>query len=732
MPRKLLLSSALTSLGVAAVIFTPVAALAQTAAVSATRVQDDLGEIVVTARRSTDGLVAPSHPITRLDRETVEAGRAVSDTLSGVLAKAVPGLADSSRTITDYGQSLRGRGALVLVDGVPYNTNRDSARNLISVDPANIQQVEVLRGGSALYGSGATGGIISINTRPAGGPLRAETMVTGISSLSHPSSDGLSGRVQQFVSGAANGFDFAANAGWQHIGAGFDGKGDRRAPEPSQGDLFDSTVWSLGGKVGRRIGDDGYLQGSLSWYQAHQHTDYAADPAPGRLPAGTAIARPLKGLQLAEQNQIESKVATLAYRDRDVFGSDVSVLAYYRDLFTRFTPFDARGVATRGRNVDQVFQNTKVAGARLTIKTPLGDRTALTWGGDLNREVSDMPLDVFDPAAYDASGGLVFNRLRTLTYMPELTTRTEGAFAQVQHRLTDRIGLEAGVRYDRAKASFDSFTPLSQSQSAAPFVVQGGTIDFDAWTFNAGATWEPVDGHELYASFSQGFQLPDIGLQLRNAGVGFNIGNSDLQPVKIDSYEAGWRGRFDQVSASFAAFRTTSDFGDVQSFNNGLILLRTAERINGVEATVDYGAAQDVWRFGGTATYLSGHEKGATAVRSQDMTGYRIPPLKLTAYVAYTPNAVWDVRLQGLHSAAHDYRLNGVASFGRREVKDYTVFDLIGRYRLNDRDQVTVGVENLLNTQYLPVYSQLLRGNTNTSRVSANGATLSVSLKRVW
>ena len=82
------------------------------------------------------GWSRPSHPITRLDRETVEAGRAVSDTLSGVLAKAVPGLADSSRTITDYGQSLRGRGALLLVDGVPYNTNRDSARNLISVDPA--------------------------------------------------------------------------------------------------------------------------------------------------------------------------------------------------------------------------------------------------------------------------------------------------------------------------------------------------------------------------------------------------------------------------------------------------------------------------------------------------------------------------------------------------------------------------------------------------------------------
>lgn len=727
MSRTRFLSNVIAPFGAAAALALPAVASAQVDEPST-----ELAEIVVTARRTSGYLVEPTQQITRLDREMIEAGRSVSDTLAGVLAKAVPGLADSSRTITDYGQSLRGRGALVLVDGVPYNTNRDSSRNLISVDPANVQQVEVLRGGSAIYGSGASGGIISINTRPAGGPLKIETIVTGVTSLSHPSSDGLTGRVQQFVSGNAGGFDFAVNGGWQHIGAGFDGNGDRRAPEPSQGDLFDSGVWSFGGKLGRRVGDDGYVQGSFNWYQAHQDTEYAADPAPGRLPAGTVIARPLKGLELAEQNQVESKVATIAYRDRDVFGSDVSLLGYYRDIFTRFTPFDARGVATRGRNVDQVFQNSEIAGARLTVNTPLGERTSLTWGADVNREISDMPLDVFDLVVYDTSGGLVFSRLRTLIYMPELTSRTEGVFVQVQHRLTNRIGVEAGVRYDSAKASFDSFTPLSQSQAAVPYVVQGGTIDFDAWTFNAGAVWEPIDDHELYASFSQGFQLPDIGLQLRNAGAGFSIDNSDLEPVKIDSYELGWRGRFDRLTTSVAAFRTTSDFGDVQSFNNGLILLRTAERINGIEAVVDFDLPQDAWRFGGTATYISGHEKAATAAESRDMTGYRIPPLKVTAYVEYAPGGAWDVRLQGLHSAGHDYRLNGVASFGRREVEDYTVFDIVGRYRISDRDQLTAGVENLLNTQYLPVYSQLLRGNTNTSRVPANGATLSVSLKRVW
>lgn len=689
-------------------------------------------DIVVTAQRTKSDVTPPTRQVTTLQRTDIETARTVSDTLSTVLAKAVPGLADSSRTMTDYGQTLRGRGALILVDGVPYNTNRDSSRNLISIDPNNIQSIEVLRGGSAIYGSGATGGIIAINTRPAGGPLVVETTITGTGSLSNLTDQSLGIRLQQFVSGSTGGIDFALTGGYQRIGAGFDGKGDRRAPEPSQGDLIDSDVWNIGAKLGTQIGSDGYLRGSFSYYRADQNSDYASDPAPGRLPAGTALARPLKGLELDNQNQVRNTVATLGYSNDDLFGSKLDLLAYYRKLYVRFTPFDARGVATRGRNVDQVFQHSETYGARLTIETPIGARTALTWGGDLGHEVSDMPLDVFDPVKYDASRGLVFDRTGTLIYMPKLTTKTQGAFVQLRHRFADFFSVEGGIRYDRAEASFDTFTPLSQSQAAKPFAVQGGKISFDAWTFNAGAVATPIAGQDLYASFSQGFQLPDIGVQLRNANAGFAIDNSDLQPVKIDNYEIGWRGTLGPVKGAVAVFRTTSDLGDVQSFNNGLILLRTAERIKGIETAFDYGKSGDVLRFGAALTYIKGKEEAATATRWQKMGGYRIPPIKVTGYVEVAPTDRLHLRLQGLVSGGRDYRLAGVNSFGRRDVKSYTVIDLIGSYRVTGKDTITLGIENLLNKQYLPVYSQLLRSSSNTSRVPANGATMTVSYKRNW
>lgn len=689
-------------------------------------------DIIVTAQRTTSKITAPTHQITTLDHAQIETARTVSDTLSTILAKSVPGLADSSRTMTDYGQTLRGRGALVLVDGVPYNTNRDSSRNLISVNPNDIESVEVLRGGSAIYGSGATGGIISINTRPAGGPLRIESTLTGTGALSNLSDQNLGIRAQQFVSGSAGQVDFALNGGYQRIGAGFDGKGNRRAPEPSQGDLIDSNVWNIGGKLGMQIGESGHLRASANYYRADQQTDYASDPAPGRLPAGSALAQPLKGLELVDQNQVRNTVLTLGYTNDDLLGSRLDILGYYRSLFVRFTPFDARGVATRGRNVDQVFQNSKTYGARLTIETPVGENSSITWGGDLAREISDMPLDVFDPAIFDASGGLVFRRTGTLIYMPELTTDTQGGFVQLQHRFADFLSVEGGLRYDRAEAAFNSFTPLSQLRAANPVAVQGGTISFGAWTFNAGAVVTPVAGQELYASFSQGFQLPDIGLQLRNANAGFAIGNSDLQPVKIDNYELGWRGTFGAVKSAVALFRTTSDLGDVQSFNNGLILLRTAERIKGIEASVDAGRPSDTIRFGAAITYVHGREKAATATAWQAMTGYRIPPVKVTGYVEASPTERLNLRLQGLFSGSHDYRLNGLTSFGRRQVTSYALFDLIASYRITQKDYLTVGIENLLNKQYLPVYSQLLRSSNNLSRVPGNGATMTIGYKRNW
>jgi len=691
-----------------------------------------LQPIEVSAQRTNSTLIRPTRQSTAIEREELSELRQGSDSLATVLSKVVPGMADSSHTITDYGQTLRGRNTLVLVDGIPLNTNRDSARNMATLNMTSIDKVEVLRGSSAIYGAGASGGIIAVTTRPAGGEPYAETTFSLRSALSHLGSDGLGGEINHFMSGSNGVVDYALNLGLQHVGGSFDGRGNRIAPEPSQGDLFDSNNYTIGGKLGFRIDRNQRLQFSVSRYVAEQDSSYGSDPSVARLAAGSTVARPLDGLQLENQNQIKNTLLSADYQNKDVLGSTLSTQLYYRDYFTRFTPFDARAVSTRGNNVDQVMQNSKVLGGRATLDTPLADNTKLLWGLDFNQERSDMPDDIFSASAYDASGGLVFQRTGTLMYMPPLTTRTIGAFGQLQHKFNDQWAIEGGLRYEHANARYDDFVPLSQIRAASPQQVRGGSVAYSAWLGNLGAVFKPVAGHEIYASFSQGFQLPDIGLQIRNATPAFNISSSSLEPVKTNNYELGWRGAFGNTVGTLALFYTTSKLGDVQSFNNGLILTRTQEKIVGVEAGADYLPEESAWGGGTTFTMMWGRETPQGSSSDQIMTGYRIPPMKITAYVQYKPSGNWSNRLQATYYASRDYRLNGQTSFGRREVGSYTTLDLISRYQLSAKDTVTLGIENLLNRYYLPAYSQLMRNSNNTSRLPGAGAVLNLSYSHRW
>lgn len=693
----------------------------------------ELAGTEITSSRLSSGVVPQARQVNVIEREQLKQLRQGSDGLATLLAKSIPGMADSSRTITDYGQTLRGRTMLVLVDGVPLNTNRDSSRNLANIDPALIERIEVIRGSSAIYGAGATGGIISITTRPAGGEQMAETTLTGVSPLSQVDSDGLGGQLQHHVAGAQGALDYAFDFGARHIGASYDAKGHRIAPEPSQGDLFDSNTYNIGGKLGWRIDELQRIQLSLSHYNAEQNSDYTADPAVSRLPPGSVPAQPLSGLSLDEQNQIKNTLVNLEYGHSEVLGGTFNAQLYYRDYFTRFTPFDARGVATRGRNVDQVMQNSEVVGSRITLRTPIGGSdTELLWGGDFNQERSDMPIDIFDPQAFDASGGTVFNKIGKLSYMPDLTSRSVGAFAQLQHRFNEQWSMEGGIRYEYATAEYGDFIPLSESSTANPATVEGGKVHYDALLSNISLTYSPVSGQAVYAAFSQGFQLPDIGVQLRNARRGFDIGSSNLEPVKTNNYELGWRGELgEETLASLAVFYTTSKLGDVQSFNNGLILTRTQERIYGVEGSADWLTSDEHWGAGGSFTWMKGREQ-PDGGDWQDMTGYRIPPVKLTAYLQYKPDEDWSHRVQATYFGAEDYRLKGVESFGRRRVDGYTTVDIISQYQLSEHDQISVGVQNLFNRYYYPLYSQLMRNSNNTSHLPAPGTVLTASYTHQW
>ncbi len=120
--------------------------------------------------------------------------------LKEAIGKLVPGLDLAPEGRTNYGQNMRGRNVLVMIDGVSQNSSRGLSRQFDSISPFNVERVEVLSGASAIYGGGATGGIINIVTKKGEpGPARFETQLGASSGFNN--SDDLTTRIAQSVSG---------------------------------------------------------------------------------------------------------------------------------------------------------------------------------------------------------------------------------------------------------------------------------------------------------------------------------------------------------------------------------------------------------------------------------------------------------------------------------------------------------------------------------------------------
>ncbi|WP_287986220.1 TonB-dependent receptor plug domain-containing protein, partial [Sphingomonas sp.] len=157
MPRPTLLAGAV------------LAALASTP-VHAQDTATDLDRVVVSASTSRVPYSDSALPntITVIDRAALEQQLALTRDLSQVLANLIPAFAPSRQKLTSFGESLRGRQPLYMVDGVPQSTPlRDGSRDAHTIDPAMIERIEVIHGANALQGLGASGGIINIITKRA-------------------------------------------------------------------------------------------------------------------------------------------------------------------------------------------------------------------------------------------------------------------------------------------------------------------------------------------------------------------------------------------------------------------------------------------------------------------------------------------------------------------------------------------------------------------------------------
>ncbi len=609
----------------------------------------------------------------------------------------------------------------MLVDGVPQSTSRNAGRNLRVVDPAVIERIEVLRGPTALYGDGATGGIINIITRQGEEGPPQYRISGGLTAAPSRISDSLGGNISLGVSGKAGISDYLFNASFETIGSLFDAEGDRIPPDllSSQGSLADTDTINLFGKVCWDF-DDHRLELTISHLNTDQDTDFATDPAVNLLPPGTEKARVRDGLQLDEQSQITNTFVNFDYSHPNlIFGSRVHAQVYYRDYYTRFFPFDGAPFRIRTPEGFRIFQSrvdSQRYGARLEIDTPLvADRLSLLSGLDFSDEDVVQPVSILDNGVYDRSGGLVFDQIDSRPWVPPLNQTNLGLFAQLRWQPTDRLVFRGGVRQEQIGVEVDDFTTLSGNR------VEGGELDYDATLFNVGAVYNLTDELSVFADFAQGFSVADVGLVLRDAPAGRSVGDLNPEAQKVDSYEVGVRGTWDNLQASLAVFYNESNLGTTFD-RNTFTIIRAPEKVYGIEAALDWQVS-DRWNVGSTLSFVEGESDVDRDGEYIALNGFRINPLKLTAYVEHETAPGWQNRLQLLYSGSRNRAFDDGVDF--REVEDFVTLDLISSLQVGS-GTLRLGIQNLLDNQYFSPVSQLLRTRTNDSYTAAPGRTISL------
>ncbi|NYR10769.1 TonB-dependent receptor [Psychrobacter sp. BI730] len=739
-----------------------------------------LDTINVTAKARTGTALAQKisemPAVTQVITENEIQMQATGDRTTGdILAQLIPSLGASSGSTSNYGTTMHGRPVQFLLNGVPLSSSRSLSRELNSIDPAQLERVEVLSGATSIYGAGAAGGLINLVTKSlvGYGPIR-QTRV-GVSSSRNFESDSLGYHVGQTLGYGGERVYGRLDVDYDNKGGKFDSKGNRISPDVNQTDQQDTESLSLNGSLGVELTDSQRLDLAVTYYKDEQNTDYGPDygdnlqvllkpkDAPPSLKA-------IDGANVENEPYTEKSSVNLSYNDDDFVGSgsSLSLTGYYRDEKGRFYPsgkdfpkqagkvWIANGLTDKSTLeellggavvVTQSEADIEVMGLRAAMQTETeiaGKKTLFSYGADFERENSEQTYYGQDLNTFLASNGLTA-QTNGLTYNggPDTTIDKWGAFVNADVDITDKWHTSAGVRYQKLKSETDTFTPIYEQlleeyfnspaisgTSAAYGIdyqagdVEKGSTDHDKTLFNLGTSYQITPNDQVFANFSQGFTTADIQRALRDVRAGFVVNSDNVQPITTNNYEFGWQGKHGDTAARLSGFYNESD--KVVRFTDSYTVevVDTDERVYGVEGSLSHDIS-DKWQVGGSVAYTCGqYDKDGDWL---ELDAVRLTPLKGTAFAQYNFDEGSNIRLQALAIGGDDKAFKDQQKdpdSSALPVTGYMTLDVLGQVNM-PVGRVDYGVYNLLNKDYLTVYHQTTFGDLN--RLPASGTTYGLS-----
>jgi iron complex outermembrane recepter protein len=670
-----------------------------------------LGEVVVTASRNKETLGTVPSSITIISGKQLREQSAITTDINQLLSMNVPGLTLGTNTSTNKGQTLRGRGMLIMIDGIPQSTPlRNGDKDMRSIDVSVIERVEVIKGSTAIYGNGADGGIINFITIKANPNKRfsGSTDVSGAGNLLHPSNTP-GGRISQQFTGKINKFDYVASGTYEQTGVVKDADGVIMAPFQS---LAQNKNLNLFAKLGYDINHNSRIEVMYNYYRTMQNATYI-DSATGKF--GEAPIIGVKGTNPGDkQGTPYNHNAYVNYTNKNIFkNTSLNVNLYYQSFYTVFEYSDFYAPPGNSAIV------SKKMGARVNFNTLFNFHPNLfgdiTWGVDILNDKTSQPLTDGRP------------------FVPEMNMKNYAPYAQLKTYLFKDFLVKAGVRYENISLNIPDYTTIKFGNYAGGVFVKGGNLPYEALVFNAGLRYTRFAAFNPFVSYSQSFSLYDLGRTLRLAKAvsdgATSINTIETEAIITNNYEAGFNSNIGKFNASGAYFISTSNLGtSLKDVNGVAVPERAPERVEGFELTAGY---QFLPNLSANAAYS--HVEG-----KKDVSGIhtwlpttRISPDKLTVNVNYAPLKQWDLGVYYIYSGVRKrFDVNPTTKqydLGNGPVGDFYLVNFYTAYRFNSSFAVRLGVDNLLNADYYPVASQ---GRVRTdSYIKGSGARFNVGFK---
>jgi iron complex outermembrane receptor protein len=712
-------------------------ALAQTDAVAPDDAKDET--IVVTAARTTLPLNALPLTIDIIGKDSLDQQMSISGSVTDAVATLTPSFSPTRQKLSGAGETLRGRSPLYAINGIPQSTPlRDGSRDGFTIDGFFIDRVELIYGSNALQGIGGTGGIVNQVTvgAPKTDGISGRILLQGTADNNF-SSDGLGWKTGGLLQWKAGDFDATVGAVYEKRGVFYDGQDRRVGLNLTQGETQDSKTTNVFARLGYTVSSTGRIDLIANRFELKVDGDFIPlagnrpnTANPNLIPTSAIHGNP-PGKPAA--NRVES--LALSYTDSDVLGGAFMSQVFFnrsRDTFggevnTQATFQDPR-IAPIGTLFDQSQNRSRKLGAKFSYERTVLDALTATIGFDALFDKTEQAL-------------IATNRV----WVPPSDFRSLAPFAQLNLKLFDgKLRLAGGGRWENVQIKIDDFHTLAQTTAVGTnpatyrgVDVAGGKPKFKDLLVNGGVIIEPWEGIRAYASYAEGFTVPDIGRITRAINVsGVDIDNYlDIEPIVSNNREIGVEVKRGPLDASATYFWSASDKGQllIQGTDRNFDVQRQRVEIEGIEVNLRTETPIDGLKLGVGYAHIKGRFDSDASRNAPDgkvdtdLDGVNISPDRVNLQATYRSGRVSAlVQTQFYLSRTFNADAGKPRPDQRNNFGGYNVTDASLRYETGFGG-LTASVQNLFDKFYIDYSSDTRLPTDNLAFFAGRGRTFTLS-----